>query len=320
MKRIAAVLLAALALGSAGAQDFPNKPIRLIVGFAPGGAADILGRLVAQHLTPRVGQPITVENRPGANGGLAAQAVMASAPDGYTLLVTPSGPITLEPNIRKPRRYDPLQVFAPVVMTARFPFILVTSTTQPFNTGPEFLAAAKANPRKFSFVSSGNGSLNHLGGEYFNMRSGTDLVHVPYKGDGASMADLMAGLVTINMLPAPSAIPQVQGGKLKALGTMDTVRTPSLPNVPTLAEQGMQGFEMGSWIGVFAPAGTPAAVVEKLNREISAALSTDDAKRQLAGGAMSHQPMSPAQFEAQIRRESARWQEVAEKAKISLTD
>ena len=318
-RRIAVALLAACALPSF-AQDFPTRPIKLVVGFAPGGATDIVARLIAQGLTTRIGQPVVVENKPGANGALAAQAVMASPADGYTLFISASGAITLEPSIRKPRKYDPLQVFVPVAMGARFPFVIVAGNSQPFNTGPQLVAAAKAKPGSLSYASAGNGSLNHLGSEYFKLRTGTDIVHIPYKGDGASLNYLIGGNVSFNLLTAPVAIPLIQGGRLKAIATMDTARSPSLPNVPTLAEQGMPGFEIGSWIGAFAPAGTPPAVVEKLNREILAVFTTPEAKKQLATGSMSHEPMTPKAFEAMVRRETIRWQEVAEKAGISLTD
>jgi tripartite-type tricarboxylate transporter receptor subunit TctC len=314
-------LVAALVLATtAQAQDFPTKPIRLVVGFAPGGATDILARMAAQGLAARFDQPVVVENKPGANGALAAQAVLASPADGHTLFITPSGAITLEPTIRKPRKYDPLQVFTPVAMAARFPFVIVTGNSQPFNTGPELVAAAKAKPGVLSYASAGNGSLNHLGSEYLKLRTGADIIHVPYKGDGASLNDLMGGTVSFNMLTAPVAIPLVTGGRLKALAIMDAVRSSSLPNVPTLAEEGMPGFEIGSWIGVFAPAGTPTAVVDKLNREILSVFSTPEAKKRLESGSMSHQPMSPAQFLDMLRKETARWQEVAEKANISLRD
>ncbi len=310
----------ALACTTSLAQDFPNKPIRLVVGFAPGGATDILARMMGQGLTARLGQPVIVDNRPGANGALAAQAVLSSPADGHTLFITPSGAITLEPTIRKPRKYDPLQVFAPVAMAARFPFVIVAGNSQPFNTGPELVAAAKNKPGGLSYASAGNGSLNHLGSEHFKLRTGTDITHIPYKGDGASINDLIGGTVSFNMLTAPVAIPLVQGGRLKAVATMDSARSSSLPNVPTLAEQGMPGFEIGSWIGVFAPAGTPAATIERLNREILAVFTTPEAVRQLQAGAMSHTPMTPAQFTDLLRKETARWQEVAEKANISLTD
>ena len=318
-RRIAVALLAGCAL-PALAQDFPTRPIKLVVGFAPGGATDIVARLIAQGLTARIGQPVVVDNKPGANGAIAAQAVMASPADGYTLFISASGAITLEPSIRKPRKYDPLQVFVPVAMGARFPFVIVAGNAQPFNTGPQLVAAAKAKPGSLSYASAGNGSLNHLGSEYFKLRTGTDIVHVPYKGDGASLNDLIGGNVSFNMLTAPVAIPLIQGGRLKAIATMDATRSASLPNVPTLAEQGMPGFEIGSWIGAFAPAGTPPAVVEKLNREILAVFATPEAKKQLATGSMSHEPMTPKEFEAMLRRETRRWQEVAEKAGISLTD
>ncbi len=324
-RRSLALLAACAAVGvgapaSALAQDYPVRPVRLVVGFSAGGAADLVARLVGQALTASLGQPFVVDNRPGANGALAAQNVMAGPADGYTLFVSASGAITLEPNIRQPKRYDPLKAFVPVVMAARFPFVIVAGQSQPFNTGPELLAAARAQPGRLSYASAGNGTLNHMGGEYFKLGTGTDIVHIPYKGDGASLNDLIGGTVSFNMLTAPVAIPLVQGGRLKAIATMDTARTPALPQVPTLAEQGLPGFEIGSWIGLFAPAGTPPAVVDKLNRAVLAYFASAEGQKQLAAGSMRHEPMAPAQFGAMVRKESARWAEVADKAHISLTD
>lgn len=316
-------LFMALAANGASAQnatDYPNRPVRLIVGFAPGGAADLLARVVSRALTTKLGQSFVVENRPGANGAIAASAVMNSAADGYTLFVSASGAITLEPNIRKVPRYDPMKAFVPVVMAARFPFVIVAGQSQPFNTGPELVAAAKASPGKLTYASAGNGSLNNMGSEYFKLGTHTDITHIPYKGDGSSIGDLISGTVSFNMLTAPVAIPLIQGGRLKAIATMDTVRAPALPNVPTLKEQGMPGFEIGSWIGLFAPAGTPPAVVEKINHEVLAFFASAEGQQQLTNGAMSNEPMSPAQFADMVRRESDRWHEVARQAHISLDD
>jgi tripartite-type tricarboxylate transporter receptor subunit TctC len=327
MKRRTLIGLAiAMAAGSVHAQaqdaaaDYPNRPVRLVVGFAPGGAADLLARVVARSLTTQLGQSFVVENRPGANAAIAAGIVMGSKPDGYTLFVSASGAITLEPHIRKNPRYDPDKAFVPVVMAARFPFVIVAGPSQPFNTGPELVAAAKAQPGKLTYASAGNGSLNNMGGEYFKLGTGTDIVHVPYKGDGASIPDLVSGTVSFNMLTAPVAIPLIQGGRLKAVATMDAVRAPALPDVPTLKEQGMPGFEIGSWIGLFAPAGTPPAIVDKINREVLAYFASPDGKHTLTAGAMSNEPMSPAQFATMVHDESARWDEVAKKAHISLDD
>ncbi len=307
-------------IGPSWADGYPNKPVHLVVGFAPGGAADLVARLIGKALTIQLGQPFIVDNRAGANGAIAARYVMSSPADGYTLFVSASGAITLEPNVRKPVRLDPLKAFVPVVMAARFPFVLVAGKSQPFNTGPELVAAAKAQPGKLSYASAGNGTLNHMGGEYFKLGTQTDIVHVPYKGDGSSIPDLVGGVVSFNMLTAPVAIPLVRGGELKAIATLDAVRSPALPEVPTLAEQGMPGFEIGSWIGLFAPAGTPADVVEKINHEVLAYFASPEGKKQLVAGSMSHQPMTPAQFDSMVRTESARWKTVAEKAHISLND
>jgi len=292
--------------------------VKLVVGYAPGGAADLLARVISKSLTLKLGQSFVVENRPGANGMIAAREVMHSEPDGYTLFVSASGTMTLEPNIRTKSHYDPFKAFVPVVMAARFPFVIVAGKSQPFNTGPELVAEAKAHPGKLTYASAGNGSLNNLGGEYFKLRTGTDIVHVPYKGDGASIGDLVSGRVSFNMLTAPVAIPLIQGGKLKAVATMDAVRAAALPDVPTLKEQDMPGFEIGSWIGLFAPAGTPPGIVDKLNGAVLAYFASPEGKRTLATGAMSNEPMSPTDFAAMIHRESDRWRDVAQKAHISL--
>jgi tripartite-type tricarboxylate transporter receptor subunit TctC len=318
---LAALLATSLPLPTrAQSGAYPNRPVRLVVGFTAGGAADLVTRISAQGLTEQLHQTFIVDNRPGAAGSIAAQNVLGSPPDGYQLFSSSSGAITLEPNIRKQKLYDPLTAFVPVVMMARFPFILVAGKSQPFDTGPQLLAYAKAHPGKVSYASAGNGTLNHLGCEYFKMKTGTDLVHIPYKGDAGSIGDLMNGTVSINMLTAPVAIPLVQGGKLKAIGTMDDVRTPTLPEVSTLAEQGMPGFEIGSWIGLFAATGTPTAIVDEINHAVSAFFATAAGKSQLAAGSMRHDPMSPAQFDTMIRKESARWAEVAHKANITIAE
>lgn len=318
--KFAVAVIALAAMLPCAAQDYPKKPVTLEVGYAAGGVTDLVARMVANGLNARLKQAFVVYNKPGANGTIAAKLVIASPADGYTLLVTPSGAITLDPSLRKPKPYEPLEALVPVAIVARFPFILVAGPSQPFNTMPEMIAYAKANPGKLSYASAGIGGLGHLGGEYLKMRAGIDVLHVPYKGDGASLPDLFSGAVSFNMLAAPTAIPLVQSGRLKALATMASMRTTQLPNVPTAGEEGLAGYEIGSWIGVFAPAGTPRAIVEKLAAEIDAAFAGADLQKQLANGSMTHDSVQPMEFAALIRRETAQWKDVAEHAKITLTD
>jgi tripartite-type tricarboxylate transporter receptor subunit TctC len=261
------VLTALLALSFAAQAQFPSKPIRIVCPFPPGGGVDITARAIANELSKQLGQPVTVENRPGAGGNVAGAEVAKAAPDGYTLLLTLNALHAISPVLYAKLPFDALKDFAWVTTLVQFTNILVTQPGFPANSVQELIARAKAQPGRITFASSGNGTNLHLTGEWFKQRAGIDIVHVPYKGSGPAMTDLLGGQVAIMFESVSAATPHLKSGKLKALGISSAARSPLFPGVPTVAEQGMPGFEVQSWYGLVAPAATPKEVVMKLNAE-----------------------------------------------------
>jgi len=260
-------LTALLALSFAAQAQFPSKPIRIVCPFPPGGGVDITARAIANELSKQLGQPVTVENRPGAGGNVAGAEVAKAAPDGYTLLLTLNALHAISPVLYAKLPFDALKDFAWVTTLVQFTNILVTQPGFPANSVQELIARAKAQPGRITFASSGNGTNLHLTGEWFKQRAGIDIVHVPYKGSGPAMTDLLGGQVAIMFESVSAATPHLKSGKLKALGISSAARSPLFPSVPTVAEQGMPGFEVQSWYGLVAPAATPREVVMKLNAE-----------------------------------------------------
>ena len=262
-----ASLLAALLPGAAHAQGYPNKPIRLIVPYAPGGATDIIGRAAAAELTKTMGQQVIIENRPGAGGNLGAEQVARSAPVGYTLLVSPSSLHGITPFLYTKLPYDPNKDLAPVIVLGSFANVLVMNPSIKANSVSELVALIKASPGKFTYASSGSGSTIHLSGEMFKSMLNLDIAHVPYKGSSPALTDLMGGQVSIMFDNIPSAITFIRSGKLKPLATTGPTRSSSLPELPTMIEAGFPGYISTAWFGIVAPAGTPKEIIARINAE-----------------------------------------------------
>ena len=305
---VACTATAGSALGQAPA--YPAKPIRLVVPFPPGGATDILARDVAQKLTEAWGQSVVVDNRPGAGGNIGAELVAKAAPDGYTLLMGTVGTHAINASLYAKMPYDHIKDFAPVILVAGVPNVLVVNPALPVNSVAELIAYAKANPGKLNFASSGNGTSIHLSGELFKVMAGVQMTHVPYKGSAPAVQDLISGQVQLMFDNLPPSLPQIKAGKLRALAVTSTTRAPALPDVPTMAEAGLPGFEASSWFGVLAPAGTPPAIVAKLNAEIAKWLATPEAKERLSKQGANAAGGSPEDFVKHIAAETTKWAKV----------
>src|SRR5229473_7121996 len=288
---------------------WPSRPLRFILPFPPGGGTDILGRLIAERMTARLGQPVVTENRGGAGGNVGAEAAARSAPDGYTIvLVAPS--LAISTSLYSKLSYDPVKDFAPISLVATVPNVMVTHPSVPAGTLAEFIRLAKTKPGEMNFGSGGSGTSNHLAGELFNIVAGVKLVHVPYKGVNLAMNDVLSGEVHLVVIGIPAAAPHIKAGKLRALALIAPQRSPALPDVPTIAEAGLPNFEVTTWYGVLAPAGTPRPIVARLNAALVKILSSPDMKDKL--NAMGTDPVSstPEEFAAYLRQETAKWGDV----------
>jgi tripartite-type tricarboxylate transporter receptor subunit TctC len=309
-------LVALLAMVSiAHAQEsYPSKPVRFILPFPPGGPTDILGRLISERLAAQLGQPVVTENRGGAGGNVGAEAAAKSAPDGYTIvLVAPS--LAISPTLYAKLNYDPVKDLAPISLVATVPNVVVTQVAHPA-TLREFIAAAKAKPGEMNFGSGGSGTSNHLAGELFNILAGTKLTHVPYKGVNLAMQDVIAGRIDLVVIGVPAAAPHVKSGKLRALAVLAPQRLPALPEVPTVAEAGLPGFEVTTWYGILAPAGTPRPIIARLNAELAKAMHSPEMKERLAGIGTDPVTNTPEEFAAYIQAEIAKWGDVIRKANL----
>lgn len=299
--------LGVLATATGQAQTYPTRAITLIVPFPAGGTTDILGRFVGQALSAAWNQPVVVENRGGAGGNIGAAAVAKAAPDGYTLLVGTVGTHAINASLYTKMPYDALKDFAPVTQIASVPNMLVVTPSLPVGSVTELIAYAKANPGKLNMASSGNGTSIHLSGELFKVMTGVDMVHVPYKGSAPALNDLMGGQVQLMFDNMPSALPQVKGGTLKALAVTTATRSPAMPDLPTVAEAGVPGFEASSWFGVFAPAGTPKEIVAKLQTEIARILKSPEMTERLAQQGAVAVGNTPDEFGAYVQSELVKW-------------
>jgi len=249
------------------AQDYPNRPIRFIVAFAPGGSSDVLARAVGKAMSDGLAQPMIIENRPGAGGHIGAEAVARAVPDGYTLFFGTNGTLGIGPALFTNLKYDPVKDLMPVGMLHKLSSVLIVHPSVPANNLRELVEYARGKPGQLTFASAGNGSVSHLSGELLKAAANIDIVHVPYKGGGAATPDLLSGRVSMMLETIPNALPPVRSGKLKALGVTTATRASAAPDLPTFAESGLPGFDVASWTGLFAPAGTPLPIVERLNRE-----------------------------------------------------
>ena len=318
MRRLCALLLLALAL-PVFAQQYPSQTIRLLVAFPPGGGADVAARILAASLSEQVGQSVVVENVSGAGGTIGTARAAHAAPDGYTLLVgTPSthgSNVAVYPNLD----YDPVRDFAPVMLIGTSPFMLLASPTLEARSVQDLLALAKAKPGQINFASYGNGSINHLAGELFASLAGIDVTHVPYRGSPPAMADLIAGRVQYTF-DGPAALGQVKGGKVKLLAVTSGKRWAAFPEVPTVAESGVPGFDVITWFGLFAPAATPKPIIDLLNARANAAIRTQAARDGFAQIAFDPAGGAPDVLARQVRGEIDKWVDIARKRNIKLTE
>jgi tripartite-type tricarboxylate transporter receptor subunit TctC len=311
--RFPVLILLAVCGGLAHAQAYPNKPIRIVIPYPPGGGTDIVIRAVGPRLSERLGQPVVIDNRGGATGTIGSEAVAHSAPDGYTLLAHTNAGITILPHLNKHLPYDPLKDFAPVTLAASSPYVLVVHPKLAATTVAQFIALAKARPGELNYASSGNGASTHLAGLLFCQMAGVKMVHIPYKGSGPATTDLIAGQVQSRFSSIPPVLPHIRSCRLRGIAVTGAQRFNLLPDLPTVADT-LPGFEVESWYGVFAPAGTPPAIIKKLNAEFAAALNLPDVKALLATDGSEVVASSPERFGAIIRAEFARWAPVVKES------
>ena len=315
--RFAFAFAAACALAtSALAADYPTKPVRIVVPFPPGGPADALARMVGDKLQAALGQPVVVDNRPGAGGNIGMELGAKAAPDGHTLVLAPAGNLTVNPSLYRNVPYDVARDFAPVTVIAAVPNVLVVNPQVPAKDLAELIAYAKANPGKLNFASPGAGSGAHLAGELLKSTAGIEMVHVPFNGIAPAVTAVVAGDVQVMFAAAPSAMPQVTAGKLRALGVASPKRMAAAPALPTIDESGLPGFDVTSWYSIVVPATTPPAVIDRLQKEIARALEAPDVKAKLAGLGAEPVANTPADFAAMIRSESAKWGKIVKDANI----
>ena len=309
-------VLALLGTFSVQAQDtYPSRPVRMILPFPPGGGTDILGRMIAERLSAALGQPVVTENRGGAGGNVGAEAAARAAPDGYTIvLVAPS--LAISPTLYSRLNYDPVKDLAPVTLVATVPNVVVTHPSLNAATLKEFIALARAKPGGLNFGSGGAGTSNHLAGELFNTLAGTSLVHIPYKGVNLAMQDVLSGNVHFVVIGIPAAAPHIRSGKLRALAVIAPARSSALPDVPTIAEAGMPDFDVTTWYGVLAPAGTPRPIIARLNQELVKVMHSPELKDRLAASGTDPRTSTPEEFAAYIRQEIAKWGDVVRKARL----
>lgn len=320
MRNLAVVAALCAATAAHAAQnDYPNRPVRFIVPYVAGGAADIFTRTVGQKLSEAWGQTIVVDNRGGANGGIGTELAVKSAPDGHTLLLGNSGPITVNPVLYKKTPYDPLRDLAPVTQGTSYAYVLVVPASAAVASLKDFIALLKSKPGQLSYGSTGVGGGNHLSGELLNLMTGTRAIHVPYKGSAAALADLLGGQLNFMFDTPITSVPQLKAGKLRAIGVTGLKRSISLPDVPTLDEQGLRGFELTQWQGVLVPAGTPRAVIDKVHAGVVKALKMPDVIERLSTqGGNELVGNTPEQFGQQIRHDLAKYAKLVREAGIKV--
>jgi len=290
-----------------GQERYPSRPIRIVVPFAPGGSTDIFARLMGERLSVALGQGVVIENRAGAGGNIGAEAVARSTPDGYTLLMATTGVMAINNGLYKSMTYDAAKDFEPVVYIASISNVVIVPADSPAKSVAELIAAAKREPGKLSFASSGAGSSTHMSAELFKSMTGTDILHVPYKGSGQALPDLMSGRVSMMFENAPGAVPHIKSGKVRALAVTGLKRAAAMPELPTVAESGVPGYESLSWSGLAAPVATPKEIIQRINRETATILATPEMSAKLAEQGAEAVGGPPEQFAAHIRAERAKW-------------
>jgi tripartite-type tricarboxylate transporter receptor subunit TctC len=315
---LAGAALALMAAGAAAQSAWPSKPIRLISPFAPGGGADITSRALAARLSPALGQQVLVENRGGAGGMLGVELAAKSPADGYTLVMGTIGPIAINPSLHAKMGYDPIRDLAPISQTANALNVLVVHPSLPVTDVKSFIALARSRPGALNYGSSGSGAADHLAGELFNRMAGVKMVHIPYKGGAPAMLDLVAGQVQLVFSTVSTALGSIRGGKIRALAMTGNQRFERMPELPTISEAGLKGFEVNNWYGLFAPAGTPREVITRLNAEIVKAMATEEVKTRLLDAGIVAVSSTPEAFAAYIGSETQKWAKVIREANIKL--
>lgn len=313
---LSATFVALLSVGAAQAQPYPSKPIRIVTPYNPGGTADIMARLVAQKLTEAWGVQAVVENRAGASGMIGADAVAKAAPDGYTLLAAYVTEIAIVPSLYPKASYDPVRDLAPVALTALTPMILVMTPSIPATSVKEFVALARAKPKQYAYASAGSGSPAHLAGELLQRAGGIELTHVPYKGGGQALTDTLAGHTAMFFSSMPSALPHIKAGKLRGVAISSAKRSSAAPEVPTVAESGGFEFDISAWNGLFAPAGTPREIVERINAVVAKGLTAPDVNERLSREGADPAPWSVEQFRAFVQAEVAKFSRIIRDAGV----
>jgi tripartite-type tricarboxylate transporter receptor subunit TctC len=320
--RALGALLAAGLMLTAHAQSpgasYPTKPIRVVVTFPPGGSADAIVRMLVPRLNEKLGQQVVVDNRPGAGGNIGLALVAKAPPDGYTLGVGAAGALSANVSLYAQMPFDPIKDFKPVSMLAAIPFVIIGHPGLNAKTQRDLIALAKSEPGKLSIAHGGNGTAMHLSAQLFEQMADIKLVEVPYKGSGPAALDVLAGQVPLAVVDLPSSLQQIKAGKLTAYAVTSPQRLPMLPDVPTVAEQGLAGYDSTGWFGVVAPAGTPAAIIDRLNAEITAALNDSDIKASMRNLGVEPAPSKPAEFEAYIQSETQKWGKVIKAAGIKI--
>ena len=306
-KTLVAIAALGFVLTPAHAQNFPSRAITLVIPFAPGGSTSIVGRGVADKMSELLGEKVVVDNRPGAGGTVGTKAVAKSAPDGYTLVLGYTGTLAIGPSLYKNVGYDPRKDFAPIGMIGNAPNSLVVHPSFPARTVAELIAYAKSNPDKVNFGSAGVGTASHVSGEYFATAAGIKLVHVPYKGTGPALTDLLGGHIPMAFAPVPATHANIAAGTLRALAVTSAARSSLMPEVPTIAESGLAGFDASLYYGLIAPAGTPRPIVDKLNAALRAALASDDVKKRLVADGTEVTPSTPEEYAAFIDKDEIKW-------------
>src|SRR5882724_6855688 len=311
-KRIATIVTVAIASGSAAAhaQNYPTRAITLVIPFAPGGSTSIVGRGIADKMSELLGEKVVVDNRPGAGGTVGTRAVAKGEPDGYTLVLGYTGTLAIGPSLYKSVGYDPRKDFAPIGLIGNAPNSLVVNPSFPAKTVAELIAYAKANPGKVNFGSAGAGTASHITGEYFAASAGITLVHIPYKGTGPALTDLLGGHIPMAFAPIPASHPNVTAGKLRALAVTSTIRSSLMPDVPTMAEAGLPGFDASLYYGLAAPAGTPRPIIDKLNKALREALASDEVKKQLINDGTEITPGTPEDYVDFIDKDEKKWSQL----------
>ncbi len=316
----AAALLAVAYGASAAEPDYPQRPITMVVTFAAGGSSDVLARAVADAMSRGLGKQVAVDNRPGAGGHVGAESVAHAAPDGYTILFGTNGTLGIGPALYKNLRYDPVRDLSPVGILHKLPLLLIVNPAVPANNLRELIDYARANPGKLSFASAGVGTASHLAGELFKDEAKIDILHVPYKGGGATFPDLIAGRVSMMLETIPTALPLVRSGQMRAIGVTVKERSAAAPDIPTLAESGLPNFDVSAWTGLFVPAGTPRSIVDRLNAETVRIVGDKDYASRIQSMGTDVTSSSPEAFGTFVHDDVARWTEVIKRSGIPQID